>query len=63
MQMTLTKAIWTIFIDISIMAVLLLIGQVLRAKLKIFQKLLIPSALIAGFLALLLGPKGYNIIP
>lgn len=63
MQVSLSEAIWTVFIDISVMAVLLLVGQILRAKIKLFQKLLIPSALIAGFLALGLGPKGYNILP
>ena len=62
MQLTMTKAIWDVFNDICIMSVLLLIGQILRAKIKIFQKLLIPSALIAGFIALILGPKGYNIL-
>jgi ESS family glutamate:Na+ symporter len=36
---------------------LLVIGQFLRAKVGIFQKVLIPPALIAGFIALLLGPK------
>lgn len=55
--------IWQIFIDISIMASLLVVGEILRAKIKIFQKLLIPAALIAGFIALLLGPKGYGILP
>lgn len=55
--------LWTVFIDVGLMAMLLLIGQILRAKLKIFQKLLIPPALIGGFLALLLGPNGYNILP
>lgn len=62
MQLTMSKAIWNVFNDICIMAVLLLIGQFLRAKVKIFQKLLIPSALIAGFIALILGPKGYGIL-
>ena len=41
MELTMTKAIWDVFNDICIMAVLLLIGQILRAKVKIFQKLLI----------------------
>jgi ESS family glutamate:Na+ symporter len=45
------------------MSALLVVGQFLRAKVKIFQKLLIPSALIAGFLALAFGPKGLKIIP
>lgn len=62
MELTMGKAIWAVFNDICIMAVLLLIGQILRAKVKIFQKLLIPGALIAGFLALGLGPKGMGIL-
>jgi len=55
--------LWTVLIDVSLMGGLLLIGQFLRAKLKIFQKLLIPPALLAGFLALLLGPNGFGILP
>lgn len=34
--------LWTVFTDVSLMAGLLLVGQVLRANVKIFQKLLIP---------------------
>ena len=56
-------SIWQVFLDLSIMTALLAIGQLLRAKVKIFQTLLIPSALIAGFLALALGPRGYDILP
>ena len=35
------------------MGALLLIGEFLRAKVKLIQKVLIPPAVIAGFLALL----------
>lgn len=55
--------LWTVLIDVGLMSGLLLIGQLMRAKLKIFQKLLIPPALIAGFLALLLGPNGLGYLP
>lgn len=55
--------LWTVFMDVSFMAVLLIVGQILRAKVKLFQKFLIPPALIGGFLALLLGPNGYKVIP
>lgn len=44
-------------VDISIMGALLLIGEFLRAKVKLIQKVLIPPAVIAGFLALLFGPQ------
>ncbi|UZT82099.1 sodium/glutamate symporter [Caproicibacterium sp. BJN0003] len=55
--------LWTVLTDVSMMAGLLLLGQLLRAKLKIFQKLLIPPALIAGIFALVLGPNGWGILP
>ena len=54
---------WTLFVDFSLMAGLLLLGQFLRAKVKLFQKLLLPASLIAGFIGLVLGPNGYKILP
>lgn len=55
--------LWNVFTDVCLMGTLLLIGQILRAKVCIFQRLLIPPALIAGFLALLLGPNGLKLLP
>lgn len=52
-----SSAIWQIMIDASIMGVLLLIGTLMRAKIKLLQKVLIPPAVIAGVLALMFGPK------
>ena len=43
--------LWTVFTDVCLMGMVFLAGQILRAKVKIFQKFLIPPALIAGFLA------------
>lgn len=40
--------------------VLLLIGTILRAKVKIFQKLFLPASVIGGTIGLLLGP---NVLP
>lgn len=54
---------WALFTDFCIMSALLILGQILRAKLKLFQKFLIPASLIAGFTGLVLGPNGYNILP
>jgi len=54
---------WLLFSDFSIMAALLVVGVILRAKVKIFQKFLIPASLIGGFIGLVLGPNGYNYIP
>ena len=55
--------LWTVFTDVCLMGMVFLAGQILRAKVKIFQKFLIPPALIAGFLALIFGPNGFRLIP
>lgn len=54
---------WTVFVDFSLMAALLILGQVLRAKIKLLQRLLLPAALIAGFIGLALGPNGFKLLP
>lgn len=48
--------------DFCIMSVLLMVSKVIRVKVKAVQNLFIPSALIAGFLALLLGEQGLGIL-
>lgn len=58
-----SKAIWQVFIDFGIMVILLLIGQICRAKISLFQKALIPASLIGGVLALIFGPRGYGFLP
>jgi len=54
---------WTLFVDGGIIAILLLIGKLIRAKVKWVQQLFIPPSLIAGFLGLALGPNGFDCIP
>ena len=51
------------FFSISVLGGLLLVGQLLRAKVKIFQSLFLPSSIIAGFIGLILGPYLLNILP
>ena len=43
---------WHIFVNLGILSLALLLGTVLRARFKFFQKYLIPNALTAGFLVL-----------
>ncbi|BAC15126.1 hypothetical conserved protein [Oceanobacillus iheyensis HTE831] len=43
--------------SIIILAALLVIGKLIRLKVPILQKLFLPTSLIGGFLALLLGPE------
>lgn len=54
---------WTLFVDVGIISVLLLIGKLMRVKIKLIQKLFIPPSLLAGFMGLALGPHGFGVIP
>ncbi len=54
---------YTMLFDFGYMSILLLVSTILRAKIKIFQKMFMPAALIAGLLGLVLGPQVLNIVP
>ncbi len=54
---------WTLFPDFGLILGLLLIGQLLRTKVKLVQKLFIPPSLIAGTLGLILGANGLQWLP
>ena len=54
---------WTLFVDIGIISALLLIGKLMRTRIKLVQKLFIPPSLLAGFIGLALGPYGFDILP
>lgn len=49
--------------DFCLMSVLLFLSKIIRIKVKVVQTLFVPSALIAGFLGLILGEQGFNILP
>lgn len=49
--------------SLCILSIFLIVGKLLRANIKIFQTLFLPSAIVAGFLALGLGPYGAGLIP
>lgn len=55
--------LWTVFVDCSLFAGLMVIGQILRSKIKFFQKTLIPASLIGGLLGLIFGPELLGILP
>lgn len=56
-------SIWSLMIDVSIISGLLLVGVILRAKVKWVQTLFLPASMIAGFIGLALGPSGLNFLP
>jgi ESS family glutamate:Na+ symporter len=49
--------------SLCILSIFLIVGKLLRANIKILQILFLPSAIIAGFIALALGPYGAGLIP
>jgi ESS family glutamate:Na+ symporter len=49
--------------DIALVSVLLVLAQLLRAAVPLLSRYLIPSSMIAGLLALALGPGGYDLLP
>ncbi|MBL1066059.1 sodium/glutamate symporter [Streptomyces sp. 7-21] len=54
---------WSLLSDAGLIAVLLVTGTVARARLRIVQRLMLPSSVIAGFLGLLLGPEILDVLP
>ena len=54
---------WLLFTDIGWISLLLLVGTILRAKVGFIQKMFLPASIIAGILALVLGPNGFGLIP
>lgn len=54
---------WTMLVDAGIISLLLLLGKIMRVKVKWMQQLFIPPSLIAGFLGLALGRSGLGWLP
>ena len=50
-------------ISFCFLSIFLLIGKALRANIRLLQRLFLPSAIIAGFIALAMGPYGLELIP
>ena len=45
-------------LDFAIASLFIMIGQLIRAKVKVVQKFFVPASMIAGFIALALGSQG-----
>ncbi|WP_125141667.1 sodium/glutamate symporter [Clostridium transplantifaecale] len=55
--------VYTVLTDFALASFLILIGQLIRAKVPFIQKYFIPSSLMAGFLGLFAGQEMLNILP
>lgn len=51
------------FQDFAVASVLLVLAQILRSRIKVLQKFLIPTPLLAGLMGLLGGPYCLNLLP
>ncbi len=51
------EGVFGIFFAVSTLSIFILIGKALRVKVKLFQFLFLPSSIIAGFVALIVGPE------
>ena len=54
---------WTIVVDLGIISALMLLGKLIRVKVKGIQKFLIIPAVLAGIMALVLGPEVLGWLP
>lgn len=54
---------WTLLIDVGIISILLLLGKLMRAKVRFIQRFFIPPSLLAGFMALIFGPEVLGWLP
>ncbi len=54
---------WVLFTDIGLISLLLLVGTIIRAKVKAIQQIFLPASIIAGILALAFGPNGLGWLP
>lgn len=49
--------------DVCIISALIVVAKIIRAKVTLLQNLYIPTALIAGFLGVILGKYGFDVLP
>lgn len=54
---------WTIVVDLGIISALMLLGKLIRVKVKGIQRFLIPTAVLAGIMGLVLGPEVLGWLP
>ncbi|MFP3359590.1 sodium:glutamate symporter, partial [Planococcus sp. SIMBA_143] len=55
--------IWNLVTDLGLIAMLLLVGMFLRARIGLLQRSFMPASIIAGILGLILGPNMLGCLP
>lgn len=54
---------WSLIMDFLVLSFLIAVAAVLKARVSILRKLIVPTAMIAGFLGLIFGPELFGLIP
>ena len=54
---------YSFLMDLGLMSILIIVGQLMRAKFKFIQNMFLPASLIAGIMGLFLGKHFLNILP
>jgi glutamate:Na+ symporter, ESS family len=54
---------WALVTDLAIICALLMLAQVLRARVRLIQASFLPASIIAGAAGLALGPNGLDVLP
>lgn len=54
---------WISVMDFSLIAIFIGMASYIKSRFKIFQKFLVPTSIIAGFIGLLLGPEIFDVAP
>lgn len=52
---------WSLMLDFMYLSLFILIAVYIKSKFKIFDKFLLPTSIIAGFIGLILGPEIFNL--
>lgn len=55
--------VYSFLLDFAFASGFVLLGQLIRSKVKFFQYYFVPASLIAGFLGLAIGPRGIGWVP
>lgn len=53
----------SIVMDFTLLSMIIIIAAVIKARISILRKLIIPTSMIAGFIGLILGPEILELIP
>jgi glutamate:Na+ symporter, ESS family len=55
--------VWSVITDLGLVCALLIVAQLLRARIRLLQRMFLPASIIAGLAGLALGPNALDVLP